>query len=824
MNIRLLVHCIFAAGLPYFSYHAYADEGGGFARDKAKFSILQINDVYSTVPVDGGEAGGLARVATLKKEMMADGRSVELIIAGDFLSPSVASSIFQGRQMIDALNVAGVDIAILGNHEFDFGPDVMKERMQEAKWTWLVSNVFHEATGKPLLDYPVTLVKEYDGLKVGYLGVCLNGEEISRDRRVGIRIEDPFSTAEKCVKELKAQDVDLIIALTHLDYADDRRLALHCPDIDLIIGGHDHDAISTRVGKTLISKSDSDARTAARIDFLPTEKKDIFEIQYELVSIGPELADDPATAEVAKDYEDRLGHALEKEVGRSAVPLNAISEQNRSGETNLGNLLADAMRLDAETELAILNAGSIRSNRMYPQGVLRLRDVVAIHPFGGTVCTVELDGKTILEALNHGVSRLGESVGRFPQVSGLTMRVDPEAPAGDRVKEVKIGGTALDPDRTYKVAVGDYMLRGGDGYEMLERGNVVVGPESGNTFVDILSHHISSFDEVDIDVEGRIRFSSEPEPAITTRPVILDTDMGIDSVLGLLYLLKDPKIDLRGITIGHGIADVPNGAENALRILELTGNRKIPVAAGPNHPLKGERAFPVFWKELANSLGDTKLPEAVAKLSEQSAADLTIHLLESSEEPVTIVAMGPLTNLALALEKNPAMAKKIESVVAMGGAISGPGNVDKPFVGIRNSVAEWNFYLDPDAADRVLSHGVKVRLIPVEATKSLPITAAFRNQLREAPRDQTSELLLSLLETVQEGIDGGWYYFWDTLAAVAVAHPEIMGTHEAKIRVVTTEGPTLGQTATSEEGTPVTVAEEINPDTFETIFLKTILD
>ena len=799
----------------------HADEG--LPKNYAPLTLLQLNDVYTALPVDDGKAGGLARVATLKKRIAAEGRKVEMILCGDFLSPSVASSIFRGQQMMEALNACGVDIGILGNHEFDFGPNVLRQRMKEAKWQWIVTNMFEEKDGRPLGEAPTFLLRDYGNLKVGYLGVCLAGDEISADRREGFRFDEPLNSARKMVTELKAKGAQVIVAVTHLDYADDRRLALLCPEIDVIMGGHEHEAITTHVGKTLITKSGSDVRFVARIDIVPTAEG-VIEKQFELIPINASLPDDPATATVARDYEDRLGKALEVEVGRTRVPLDAVAESVRSRESNLGNLLADAMKEDTKAELTILNAGSIRSNRVFPPGLLKLRDVVAVHPFGGTVCTVEGDGAMVLAALNHGVGRLGESVGRFPQVSGLRFRVDPKAPAGDRVREVMVNGELLDLKRTYKMAVGDYMVRGGDGYEVLTKAKIIVGPESGNTLADVLERYIRTRGEVAPHVEGRIVIADVVAPVVAKRPVLLDTDMGIDSVLGLLYLLKEPGVALKGITIAHGIADTQAGAENARRILELAGHRNIPVAQGQAGPLVGQRAFPEFWKQQASRLGGLKLPEAVAPLSAKSAADFIADTLEQSTEPITVVAMGPLTNLAQALKAKPELSKKIQEIVAMGGAISGPGNVDKPFVGIRNGAAEWNFYLDPQAAEIVLKSGVPVRLIPVEATKNLPVTREFRDRVREAKRDTQSELVLDLLNAVQEGIDGGWFFFWDTMAAVAVAHPEIMGSHEAKIKVVTEDGPTLGQTLPSDDGMAVQVGEEINLAAFEGLLLKMLLD
>ncbi|MGD9748076.1 MAG: metallophosphoesterase, partial [Verrucomicrobiales bacterium] len=134
---------------------------------QSALTLLQINDVYIAKPKEGQKSGGLARVATLKKRFQSEGRSVELILCGDFLSPSIASSIFKGRQMIEAFNAAGVDIGILGNHEFDFGPDVLRQRLTEAPWKWLVSNVSEESTGRPIGNYPTWMIKDYGGMKVG---------------------------------------------------------------------------------------------------------------------------------------------------------------------------------------------------------------------------------------------------------------------------------------------------------------------------------------------------------------------------------------------------------------------------------------------------------------------------------------------------------------------------------------------------------------------------------------------------------------------------------------------------------------------------------
>ena len=162
-------------------------------RARAPLTILQINDVYSTVPIDG--AGGLSRVATLKQNLAAARRTPLLVLAGDFLSPSVASSVFKGEQMVAALNAAGLDLATLGNHEFDFGTDLLIQRMGEARWQWVVSNVIDTNTGKPIGGAAPYVVKTFGTLKVGFIGLCLTTTEISRDKLTHVRLVDPLEAA-----------------------------------------------------------------------------------------------------------------------------------------------------------------------------------------------------------------------------------------------------------------------------------------------------------------------------------------------------------------------------------------------------------------------------------------------------------------------------------------------------------------------------------------------------------------------------------------------------------------------------------------------------
>jgi 2',3'-cyclic-nucleotide 2'-phosphodiesterase (5'-nucleotidase family) len=476
-------------------------EETGSPRATAPLTILQLNDVYSTAPVDG--VGGLARVATLKQTRAAAGRRPFLMLAGDFLSSSVESTVFKGEQMIAALNAAGLDLATLGNHEFDFGVDVLLQRMAEARWQWVIANVIDTATGEPIGGAAPYVVRTFGPLRVGFIGLCLTAGIVTPDRPARLRLIDPLEAAATYLPMLKAELVDVIVALTHLTFDDDRRLAERFPEIDVIVGGHEHFPITAMENRTLISKSGSDAKLVARID-VSRRASGTVERFHELIPITSAIADDPRTASVVNSYASRMSAELDTVVGTTRVPLEGRTIRLRASETNLGNLVADAIRAGADADIAILNSGAIRSDRLHRAGPLTRRTLLEIHPFGNVVTKVAVPGRIVLQALNSGVSKLPVAAGQFPQVSGLTMHVDPAAPAGARVRDVRVGGTALDPDKTYTIALADYMLRGGDEYGMFEGQRVLISPESGHQIVTALETYLRAAGEVAPATEGRI--------------------------------------------------------------------------------------------------------------------------------------------------------------------------------------------------------------------------------------------------------------------------------------------------------------------------------
>src|SRR5215213_9123692 len=221
-------------------------------------TILQLNDVYQISPVDRGKRGGMARVSALQSQIRQKSPNTLFLLAGDFISPSVASRFFKGEQMVAALNASGLDIATLGNHEFDFGADVLRERMKESRFAYTIANVFDKKTGKPFGGARAYIIREVGGVRVGIFGLLLSETETMSNPGPLVRFEDPVTAGKRMAGLLRRQGVEVVIALTHLPMREDKRLAA-LADIDLIVGGHEHELLESMAGGTPILKMGSDA-------------------------------------------------------------------------------------------------------------------------------------------------------------------------------------------------------------------------------------------------------------------------------------------------------------------------------------------------------------------------------------------------------------------------------------------------------------------------------------------------------------------------------------------------------------------------------------
>ena len=473
---------------------------------KAELTLLHINDVYEISPKRG--KGGMAQLMTLLKQERARAANSLTTLGGDLISPSLLSGITQGAQMIELMNAIGLDLAVLGNHEFDFGDEVLLQRMKASKFTWLASNVLHK--GKPFAGAPATLVRDFGGLKVGFFSALTPETSHLSSPGKHVAFTPVVEAAASSVKALKEQGAHAIIALTHLDIAQDRALARSVRGINVILGGHDHDPISFYEGGTLILKAGYDAHYLAVADLKLEMKKG---------RRGPKLSMQPAwrflstsgvtpdagIATIVAGYEKQLDEKLNITVGKTNVELDSQRGSVRTGEAVWGNVIADAIRASVGAGASLTNGGGIRGDRIYEAGsTLTRRDVLTELPFGNVVVLLELSGADLLAALENGVARVEDKAGRFPHVSGIKFVYDPSAPKGSRIVSVSVGGKPLDNSGSYRIATNDYIAGGGDGYAALKKGKVIIGVAGGPLMATVVMDHIAAKGSITPKVEGRI--------------------------------------------------------------------------------------------------------------------------------------------------------------------------------------------------------------------------------------------------------------------------------------------------------------------------------
>jgi 2',3'-cyclic-nucleotide 2'-phosphodiesterase (5'-nucleotidase family) len=470
-------------------------------------TFLHTNDNYEIAPVNG--QGGFAELATLLEQERAGSEHTITTFGGDLISPSVLSGLTKGTQMIELMNLLGTDIAVLGNHEYDFGPEIATERVKASAFPWLGTNV-RGPDGVPASGTVDLQMMDVGGYKIGFFGLLTPDTAVLSSPGPDITFAPLVETAQTAVAQLREQGADLIVALTHLDLADDLELARSVKGIELILGAHDHNTITISEGDTLIVKAGSDGHHLAAVD-LAVDR--VMKRDKEVVQAIPSwrylstagVTPDPEVKAVVDRYEQLLDKELGGAVGTTTVELDGRHDTVRTTESNLGNLIADAQRATLGADVAIANGGGIRGDRTYDAGtVLTRKDILSELPFGNVTVLIELSGADLRVALENGVSQVEDKAGRFPQVSGMTFTYDAAARPGSRIVEVEVAGEPLDPSRTYTVATNDYIFGGGDGYEALSRGKALVDASAATLMANMVMNYITAKGEVAPAVEGRI--------------------------------------------------------------------------------------------------------------------------------------------------------------------------------------------------------------------------------------------------------------------------------------------------------------------------------
>ena len=480
--------------------------------EPASIVLVHVNDWDRIDGVNG--QGGAARIAAVVRGERARARAAGdlpiVTFGGDMISPSLLSGVDRGAHMIALANAIGFDFAVPGNHEFDFGPETLAKRLAESGATWLAGNVSWRGNPGFPGTRPTAMV-EHAGYRIGFLGLITPTTAMISSPGPDVAFAPVEASASAHVARLRSEGADVVIALTHTHFSQDRELLRAVPGIDIVLGGHDHLVLAMHDGRQTILKAGSQGIHVGILR-LGIDREDdgkggsrlVLTRGYELrptAAVDP----DPEIARAAHAQRRQLERGMDTVLGRTLTELDTRRASVRSGENAFGNLVADAMRAAAASDVALTNGGGIRGDTVYPAGTPITRRIVLTElPFGNRTVKLAVTGAQLRTALENGVGGIEDGRGAFPQVSGLTFSFDARRPKGGRVVDIAVGGNPLDGAAAYTLATNDFLAAGGDRYAVFEAVERLIPARDGTLLATQVMEHVAGAGTVSPVLEGRI--------------------------------------------------------------------------------------------------------------------------------------------------------------------------------------------------------------------------------------------------------------------------------------------------------------------------------
>lgn len=367
-----------------------------------------------------------------------------VLFSGDALAPSLLSTVTKGEHMVKMLNLMNIRAACMGNHDFDYGVEVLQEAVMESNFPWMLSNAWDRETGERFAGAHETVMVEHGGRKFGLMGLI--EEEwlatLATLEREDITYKDYVDVARRLCAQLRSEGADAVIALTHMRTPNDRRLAEEVPELDLILGGHDHEVLGEIINGVPVIKSGTDFRNFSSITmyFTDTHAGERAAANIEanrpaaaghapckrrcVCSWGVEEvleadAKDASAEELVQHYQEELNRSMDRKIGELGVAMDATFAHIRTRETNCANWVADCIlhalsNQGLRADCVIVNSGTLRADDVFPPGAFLMKDLVTLLPMLDELCVLQLTGSQVLEALENGVSM-------YPKLEGATL-------------------------------------------------------------------------------------------------------------------------------------------------------------------------------------------------------------------------------------------------------------------------------------------------------------------------------------------------------------------------------------------------------------------
>jgi len=523
----------------------------GFRIPPEKITILTTSDFQSQITpfktkvyINGVKTkimvGGAARLVGMVKELKEKNgpkKTVFFTSGDDFIGPVFRAfggipTTFMWDQIADAWEP--------GNHEFDLGPETLGKALNYSTVPMICANL--DVSNEPALKGKIKpdMIKKVGDVKLGIFGLITPNVNILTNLGKNVKVDsDLVSVAKEEVKKLKKEGANVIVAITHIGVDADKDLASKVNGIDVIVGGHSHTLVKKPIivenpngGQTIIVQDGAKAAYLGELSLYVSDwgRGKVERYEWNIHLLDDSVPVDPFTQKLVDYFEAQMPPP--EKVGETLVDLDARKSVVRTQEAAIGNLFTDAMNYTVGTKIAVTNGGGIRGDKIYPKGEITTATLTQMHPFGNSIVIVQLTGKQFKEVLERGAAALRAKndprdpktidTGAFLQVSGIEEVIDVDKTPqqldktnskivvpGERVVSVTINGEPLDPDKTYTIAVNDYIAHGGDGYVTL--GNL---PDSAKNFTyvyltDALYKYIKAHTPISPKVEGRITIKGE---------------------------------------------------------------------------------------------------------------------------------------------------------------------------------------------------------------------------------------------------------------------------------------------------------------------------
>ena len=494
-----------------------------FADGHETLTIVHVNDVHGRMEENDYDGTlGYPKMKTFLDGLKEENPNLLLLHAGDSFHGTIPANLTEGEAVVEVMNAMEFDAMVPGNHDFNFGYERLLELKAMSEFDILGANVVKEDGTS---DFDLFMVYEMEnGMRVGVFGIATEETKTKShpNNTIGVEFADVIETGNAAVEALAEMDVDLVVALIHLGIdgssADTAyTLADNVEGIDLIVDGHSHHVTGEERNGAYIVQAGNYLSHIGVVNVSMVDGEPVFESTQHPYEELKDLEADEYIAGLIAETTAPIEEMQEEVIGFTTVALDGVRENVRAGETNLGNLITDAMIAASGADVALTNGGGIRAS--IDEGDITLGEVLEAFPFTNVLTNIEVTGADLMAALEHGVKDYPAAAGHFPHVSGMSYTFDPNQEVGSRITELMIGDEPVDLEATYMLVTNDFLAAGGDGYEMF--GGEILA--YSGLLSEVLETYLRANPEISPQVEGRIVALPlvevpEPEPAPEPEP------------------------------------------------------------------------------------------------------------------------------------------------------------------------------------------------------------------------------------------------------------------------------------------------------------------